>query len=335
MDPVGSSYTDISTARLAEYGFSRQRTDASADATTKSAAGTDYSHTASGNSKSDVQQGVRSDSSRGGEYASYGPDGRLTGESNASDQTDKTAKTGAAPSGSGSAENPQVQQEIARLKATDAKVKSHEAAHKAAGGAITGPVSYTYTRGPDGKTYVTGGEVPISVTPGKTPEETISRMQQVIRAALAPSDPSAQDRAVAAQASTQVQKAQQEKARSATSSGAASPGADNGALQETTPEVTNSVKTGAADSTAPKSSATPSSGQDTAPAVTGSSNGNTINAVIINMSRRAYGNPAVTGQAETAYASLTGEHASRSSTPAATLAFNTVFPTTGQVSFRA
>ncbi len=49
---------------------------------------------------------------------------------------------------------------------------------------------------------------------GRTPEETISRMQQVIRAALAPADPSGQDRAVAAQASSQMAEAQQQKLQS-------------------------------------------------------------------------------------------------------------------------
>ncbi|NTV49114.1 MAG: hypothetical protein HGB32_06910 [Geobacteraceae bacterium] len=107
-------------------------------------------------------------------------------------------------------QDPQVQAQIAQLKAIELKVKAHEAAHKSAGGTMTGPVSYSYTRGPDGKNYITGGEVPISVSSGKTPQETISRMEQVIQAALAPADPSPQDRAVAAQAAAQQQAARQE-----------------------------------------------------------------------------------------------------------------------------
>ncbi len=114
--------------------------------------------------------------------------------------------------------DPQVQAQIAQLKAIEEKVKAHEAAHKAAGGTMTGPVSYSYTRGPDGKNYITGGEVPISVSSGKTPQETISRMQQVIQAALAPADPSPQDRAVAAQASALQQEARQEVAAAPTTS---------------------------------------------------------------------------------------------------------------------
>lgn len=113
---------------------------------------------------------------------------------------------------------PQAQAQIAQLKAIEEKVKAHEAAHKAVGGAMTGPVSYSYTRGPDGKNYITGGEVPISISSGKTPQETISRMQQVIQAALAPADPSPQDRAVAGQAAAQQQEARQQLAAMPTTS---------------------------------------------------------------------------------------------------------------------
>ena len=120
--------------------------------------------------------------------------------------------------GVGGKQTPQVQQEIVRLRATEEKVKAHEAAHKTVGGAATGPVSYTYTRGPDGKQYISGGEVPISISAGSTPTETISRMDQVIRAALAPADPSPQDRAVASQAANLQQKARQEESQAADSS---------------------------------------------------------------------------------------------------------------------
>jgi hypothetical protein len=122
-------------------------------------------------------------------------------------QNDSTSTTGTKEK-----QDPQVQAQIAQLKSIEEKVKAHEAAHKSAGGAMTGAVSYSYTQGPDGRNYITGGEVPISVSPGKTPQETISRMQQVIQAALAPADPSPQDRAVAAQAAAQQLEAQQSQA---------------------------------------------------------------------------------------------------------------------------
>jgi hypothetical protein len=102
----------------------------------------------------------------------------------------------------------QTQQEINQLKAIDRDVKAHEMAHKIAGGDLTGPINYKYVVGPNGKKYAVGGDVSIDVSPGPTPQATIKKMQRVIKAALAPVDPSAQDRAVAAQAQTMLEQAQ-------------------------------------------------------------------------------------------------------------------------------
>ncbi len=92
------------------------------------------------------------------------------------------------------------QQILQQLRMIEQKVKAHEMAHKVAGGELTGPVQYKYQKGPDGKLYIVGGEVPIKIKQGKTPEETIEIAQKIKRAALAPADPSPQDRAVAARA---------------------------------------------------------------------------------------------------------------------------------------
>jgi hypothetical protein len=92
--------------------------------------------------------------------------------------------------------------ELAQLKSRDSEVRAHEAAHMAAGGRyVTGGASYSYQRGPDGVEYAVGGEVGIdtSSVPGK-PEETVQKMRTIRAAALAPSDPSAADIAVAAAA---------------------------------------------------------------------------------------------------------------------------------------
>ena len=51
------------------------------------------------------------------------------------------------------------------------------------------------------------------VITGRTPDETIQRARQIRAAALAPADPSGQDRAVAAQATQMEQNARMEKAR--------------------------------------------------------------------------------------------------------------------------
>lgn len=92
-------------------------------------------------------------------------------------------------------------QKISELASRDADVRSHEAAHASVGGAYAGSPSYTMQRGPDGKAYAIGGEVGIDVSAvANDPAATISKMEVVMRAALAPADPSAQDLRVAAQA---------------------------------------------------------------------------------------------------------------------------------------
>ncbi|CAA6603286.1 hypothetical protein MTBLM1_10306 [Rhodospirillaceae bacterium LM-1] len=109
---------------------------------------------------------------------------------------------------------------VAKLKQREAEVLAHEQAHKAAGGAYAGSPNYTTTQGPDGRRYITGGEVSIDISAEDTPEETIRKMEQIKRAALAPGDPSSQDRAVAmqaeaikAQAEAQLNEQRQEKLR--------------------------------------------------------------------------------------------------------------------------
>lgn len=103
--------------------------------------------------------------------------------------------------------------ELDELKARDREVRAHEAAHQAAGGQYAGAASYTFQRGPDGVQYAVGGEVSISLTPIEgNPEATIEKMRTVRAAALAPAEPSGQDRAVAAEASQILLQAQTEKA---------------------------------------------------------------------------------------------------------------------------
>ncbi|WP_341679090.1 putative metalloprotease CJM1_0395 family protein [Niveibacterium sp. SC-1] len=134
-------------------------------------------------------------------------------------------------------EDPQAAAELQQLKATDQKVRAHEAAHLgAAGGLANGGASYTYTRGSDRRLYATGGEVSIDLSPGHTPEETASRARQIERAALAPADPSAQDYRVAARARAMAAEAELEAARTGKDTSApeaAAPGAE--AATETTP----------------------------------------------------------------------------------------------------
>lgn len=90
--------------------------------------------------------------------------------------------------------------EIQDLAARDREVRAHEQAHVAAGGQYAGAPSYQYERGPDGVSYAVAGEVPISTGREATPEATLRKAQIVRRAALAPAEPSPQDRKVAAMA---------------------------------------------------------------------------------------------------------------------------------------
>ncbi len=93
------------------------------------------------------------------------------------------------------------QKRIRELQQRDREVRAHEMAHIAAGGGlILRGAQYDYETGPDGVRYAVGGDVLIDTSPGRTPEETAEKAQRIIAAALAPSDPSPQDRAVAAKA---------------------------------------------------------------------------------------------------------------------------------------
>lgn len=100
---------------------------------------------------------------------------------------------------------------VERLAARDREVRNHENAHARVGGAYAGAPSYTYQVGPDGQRYAIGGEVKIdiSVVPND-PEATINKMVIVKAAALAPAEPSAADRQVAAIAEANRMQAQAE-----------------------------------------------------------------------------------------------------------------------------
>lgn len=102
--------------------------------------------------------------------------------------------------------------QVSDLRKRDAEVRAHENAHAGAGGAHAGSPSYEMQRGPDGKAYAVGGEVAIDTSAESTPEATARKMDVVIRAALAPADPSPQDQRVAA-AARQTRVAAQAEAR--------------------------------------------------------------------------------------------------------------------------
>ena len=107
------------------------------------------------------------------------------------------------------------QAEIRRLKETDARVKTHEMAHKVAAGALaSGGPYYDYEQGPDGVSYAVSGRVPIRLPETSDPEKALRDSEQAYRAALAPADPSSADRAAAAQFSSRAAQARQQIASS-------------------------------------------------------------------------------------------------------------------------
>ena len=103
---------------------------------------------------------------------------------------------------------PEQQRQVAELQSRDREVRAHEAAHKAVGGSLAGGASFSYQSGPDGRRYAVGGEVSIDTGGERDPQATIAKMRQVVAAALAPAQPSSQDRAVAAAARATMAEAQ-------------------------------------------------------------------------------------------------------------------------------
>lgn len=91
---------------------------------------------------------------------------------------------------------------LRQLRVRDREVRTHEAAHVAAGGSLvrSGP-SYSFQTGPDGRSYAIGGEVQLDVSPvANDPQATLGKANQIRAAALAPASPSPQDLRVAANA---------------------------------------------------------------------------------------------------------------------------------------
>ena len=104
------------------------------------------------------------------------------------------------------------QEEVEELKKRDREVREHEQAHLAAAGQYArGGAQFEYQTGPDGRRYAVGGEV--SVDTSKVPDDpqaTIRKSQAIYRAAMAPAEPSSQDRRVAAKARQMQSQAQAE-----------------------------------------------------------------------------------------------------------------------------
>lgn len=106
------------------------------------------------------------------------------------------------------------QKEVEQLRRRDQEVKNHERAHASAGGPHAGAPQYEYETGPNGSRYAINGEVSIDLSViANNPQATIDKMKQVYRAALAPQEPSSQDRSIASEAQQSMNTARTELAK--------------------------------------------------------------------------------------------------------------------------
>lgn len=124
-------------------------------------------------------------------------------------------KAGESRGADGKPLTPDQEKQVRELEKRDRQVKAHEAAHQAsAGGQARGGAAFEYQSGPDGKRYAVGGHVDIDVSPvSGNPQATLEKARTAQRAALAPSDPSGQDRSVAAAAAQMAAQAEKQIAR--------------------------------------------------------------------------------------------------------------------------
>ncbi len=132
---------------------------------------------------------------------------------------------------------------VVQLQTRDREVRAHEQAHlAAAGGLAVSGATFEYQTGPDGRRYAVGGEVRIDTSPGRDAEETIVKAERIRAAALAPADPSPQDRTVAAEASQMASEARVELARTQVENQTGTQGSaatDNSTSTTTAAEETN------------------------------------------------------------------------------------------------
>jgi len=147
------------------------------------------------------------------EVRAKGTDNNAVEAAEEKDSTEQDANAEDKPSAEEKREEQEQQEEIRQMEQRDREVRVHEQQHAAVGGQYAGSPSYSYERGPNGKSYVTDGEVSIDVSPvPNDPEATVQKMDQVRRAALAPAEPSSADRAVAAEATQRASQARAEMA---------------------------------------------------------------------------------------------------------------------------
>ena len=147
------------------------------------------------------------------------PEGEAEAPKTAPVDGEKTAEPTGAGGASGQAEgplkklSPEEEAQVSKLAQRDQEVKAHEQAHVAASGGLAGSPSYTYQTGPDGKKYAVGGEVSISRGGSSNTDQALRDAEAVKRGALAPAQPSSQDRSVASKAEADIQRLRAKKSQ--------------------------------------------------------------------------------------------------------------------------
>ncbi|MGY3916646.1 putative metalloprotease CJM1_0395 family protein [Aeromonas australiensis] len=171
-------------------------------------------------SVAESEVGSQKEKSKAAQASSNQPsqNSRETGQSAPTTQPDSRFVEATGEEGQRKQQDPKQQEQqrrqeqlVKELAERDQEVRTHEQAHQMVGGEYASSPTYQFTLGPDGKRYATGGEVQIdtSEVPGD-PAATISKMQQVRAAALAPAEPSAQDLAVARSAAASEARARKD-----------------------------------------------------------------------------------------------------------------------------
>ncbi|MBD3167418.1 hypothetical protein GF324_12525 [bacterium] len=139
-----------------------------------------------------------------GDHESTQDDGGKGEEEAAADSSDKRKPNGEKLSS-------EEEEKVEELEQRDREVRQHEQAHLAAAGHLAnGGARFEYDQGPDGRQYAVGGHVNISFGGGDEPEERLRDAEQAERAALAPAEPSPQDRKVASKARQAANDARQD-----------------------------------------------------------------------------------------------------------------------------
>lgn len=158
------------------------------------------------------------------------------------EQPPEKVPSGTEKSDSGTNEAEEAQ--IKGLKERDTEVRAHEQAHAAAGGQYASSPTYDYETGPNNQRYAIGGEVQIDTAPiAGDPSATIAKMNIVRNAALAPAEPSSQDRAVAALAAKRIGEAQAELSAQVQTDASGGPISTDD-TSSSDPEKTTTVSTG-------------------------------------------------------------------------------------------